>query len=209
MKVWFKSQDFDSRTIFLVRSSECTAMRPSTWASTHVCVLHWRACFRATHIIFLPRGQNYWQRQSFPVSAPVSSPSATKQFPLTLTSLIFSTKLPYFKDQNFDHWQRASLCVLARDAKGTFSALLTAPTRTHICWYPQSGKHSPLQRWVWHLRLLHDMQAQHFIRHGDFSWASSAKASHCQAYYIRKCIKVSKLFLSTIRSSAKKGISEK
>lgn len=104
-------------------------------------------------------------------------------------------------DQNYDHAQSASLCIVARDAKGKFSTLLTAPTRTAVCWCQQSSKHPPPQRWVWHLRLLHDMQAQHFIRHGDFSW--SANASHFQAHYIESVVKFQDC--STTRVLGQKG----
>lgn len=183
-------------------------MKPST--SQHR--LHWHALmsvFQSNSHHFPTGSQNSWQRQSFPVYAPISSPSVTKQFPLTLTSFIFSTKFPYFKDMNSDHLLRACLCILAGDAKGMFSTVLTATTRTHNSWSQQSGKHSTPQRWVWHLRMLHDMQAQHFIRLRDFGWASSANALHFQAHCIRKCIKVSKLLISTIRSLAKKGTSVK
>lgn len=110
------------------------------------------------------------------------------------------------RDQNYDHAQSARLCVIARDAKGTFSTLLMAPTRTAVCWCQQSSKHPPPQRWVWHLRLLHDMQAQHFIRHGDFSW--SVNASHFQAHYIESVVKFQNCSYLPPGSSAKKGTSE-
>lgn len=89
-RLWFKN----NISVEVFRMYHTCKLKSSPWVCTHVHVLHWWACFRATHIIFLPRGRNYWQRQSFPLYAPVSSPSIAKQFPLTLTSLIFSTKWP-------------------------------------------------------------------------------------------------------------------
>lgn len=109
-------------------------------------------------------------------------------------------------DRNYNVAQNARLCVIARDAKGKFSALLTAPTSTPVCWCQQSSKHPPPQRWVWLLRLLHDMQAQHFIRHGDFSW--SANASHFQAHYIESVLKFQNCLYLPPGSLSKKGTSK-
>lgn len=203
MKVWRKSQDFDWKTIFLVRSSECTTIHTSehTLASVFQSNSHHFATKRPEWLTASVTPSFGFGFQSFWNQAVSSH--------IQITHLSHQITIFQGHGQNSDHFPRASLCISGRDGKGTFRTLLAAPTRTHICWCQQSGKHSPPQRWAWHFRLLHDMQAQHFIRRGDFSWASSANASHFQALYIRKCVQVSRLLIPPIRSSGHKGTSEK
>lgn len=203
VKVWLKIQVFDWKTIFLVRSSECTATHTSEHAlvsmfqsNSHNFATGRPQCLTASVIPSLGSSfQSFWNQA-------VSSHTH-------ITHLSHQITIFQDHDQNCDHFQRASYCISGRDEKGAFRTLLAAPTRTHICWSQQSGKHSPPQRWAWHFRLLHDMQAQHFIRRRDFSWASSADASHFQELYVRKCVQVSRLLMAPIRSSGHKGTSEK
>lgn len=127
--------------------------------------------------------------QSFPVRPPVPSLSVTEHVSSSHTNI--TQHSPYFK--NMTGITTTHKAHAFGDAKGKFSTLLTAPTRTAVCWCQQSSKHPPPQRWVWYLRLLHDMQAQHFIRHGDFSW--SANASHFQAHYIESVLKFQNCYI--------------
>lgn len=95
MKVWFKSQDLDSKTIFFEVCRIYCKMKPSTWVSTHT--FQRNSHHFPTYSHHFPTEKPEWLTESVIPSLCSSFQSVTKHFPLTLKSLIFSTKLAYFK----------------------------------------------------------------------------------------------------------------